>query len=136
MHKNAGNIFFSSFSLQPKALFINLLNLKLFIYYLVSTPIDWLSKIIKRGHYHWFAGNDLTYFRYPDEELLLTGTNLSNRELEVIKCIHKGMISKEISDKLFLSQHTINTHRRSILKKAGKSGIGEVIYDLEGIGMI
>ena len=39
-------------------------------------------------------------------------------------------------DKLFLSRHTISTDRRNILKKSGKSSIGEVIYELESIGMI
>jgi DNA-binding CsgD family transcriptional regulator len=103
---------------------------------LISTPIDKFSKILKRGHYHWYEGNDMNYFRYPDEELLLTGSNLTDRELEILMYIHKGMETKEIGDKLYLSPHTVSTHRRNILKKSGKSSIGEVIYELEGIGML
>jgi DNA-binding CsgD family transcriptional regulator len=103
----------------------------------INTPIkETLSKMIKRGHYHWYSGNNMTYFRYPDEELVLTGSNLSLRELEVLKNIHMGMGSKEIGEKLSLSLHTINTHRRNILKKSGKSSIGEVIFEQEHIGMI
>ncbi|KAA6349887.1 Oxygen regulatory protein NreC [termite gut metagenome] len=43
--------------------------------------------------------------------------NLSQREKEIVICIVKGMTNKEIADKLYLSIHTIITHRRNISKK-------------------
>ncbi len=103
---------------------------------MVHTPITLLLKKFKRGYYQWYAGNDLNNFRYPDEELLLSGSALSERELEVLSYIRKGLSSKEIGEKLSLSSYTVNTHRRNILKKYGKSSIGEVVYDLESIGII
>jgi DNA-binding CsgD family transcriptional regulator len=107
------------------------------VYFLmITTPLDLFAKIFKKGHYHWYEGIDLKYFRYPDEDLLLAGSNLSERELEVIMYVHKGLESKEIGEKLFLSPYTISSHRRNILKKSGKSSIGELIYELEVIGMI
>jgi Response regulator containing a CheY-like receiver domain and an HTH DNA-binding domain len=42
---------------------------------------------------------------------------LSEREIVVLKLIHEGMLSKEISDKLCISVHTVNTHRQRILEK-------------------
>lgn len=42
---------------------------------------------------------------------------LSQREKEIIVCVVKGMTNKEIADKLFLSIHTVVTHRRNIAKK-------------------
>ena len=42
---------------------------------------------------------------------------LSTREKEIVVCIVKGMTNKEIADKLFLSAHTIMTHRRNIANK-------------------
>jgi len=42
---------------------------------------------------------------------------LSEREIEVLKLIHEGMISKRISDMLCISVHTVNTHRQRILEK-------------------
>lgn len=42
---------------------------------------------------------------------------LSQREKEIIACVAKGMTSKEIADKLFLSVHTVTTHRRNITNK-------------------
>lgn len=42
---------------------------------------------------------------------------LSNREKEIVACIAKGMTTKEIAESLFLSTHTVNTHRRNICSK-------------------
>lgn len=46
---------------------------------------------------------------------------LSSRETELIHLIAEGLTNKEIADKLFLSVHTIKTHRKNIIKKVGFS---------------
>lgn len=43
--------------------------------------------------------------------------NISIREIEIIKLIAQGLINKEIADRLFLSTHTVNTHRKNIMQK-------------------
>lgn len=43
--------------------------------------------------------------------------NLSARELEIIQLIKKGITSKEIASALFLSELTIETHRKNIFRK-------------------
>lgn len=54
---------------------------------------------------------------------------LTDREKEVVICIVKGMTNKEIADHLFLSIHTINTHRKNITKKLQiHSASGLTIY--------
>lgn len=45
------------------------------------------------------------------------GDGLTPREKEVVVCIVKGMTNKEIATKLYLSPHTVITHRRNIGKK-------------------
>ncbi len=42
---------------------------------------------------------------------------LSLREREIIVCVVKGMTNKEIAEKLYLSIHTVTTHRRNIARK-------------------
>lgn len=42
---------------------------------------------------------------------------LSEREKDIIICVAKGMNSKEIADYLYLSVHTVTTHRRNISNK-------------------
>lgn len=42
---------------------------------------------------------------------------LSAREKEVLICVVKGMTNKEIAEKLFLSAHTVISHRKNITRK-------------------
>ncbi|MDE5869102.1 MAG: response regulator transcription factor [Muribaculaceae bacterium] len=54
---------------------------------------------------------------------------LSNREKEIIVLVVKGMTNKEIADTLFLSVHTVITHRRNIARKLEiHSATGLTIY--------
>ena len=56
---------------------------------------------------------------------------LSNRETDVLIALVKGMTNKEISDKLFISVHTVITHRKNIIRKTGiKSVSGLTVYAL------
>ena len=57
--------------------------------------------------------------------------DLSNREIDVLVCISKGMTNKDISDLLNISVHTVITHRKNIVKKTGiKSVAGLTVYAL------
>lgn len=55
--------------------------------------------------------------------------SLSPREIEIIKLISDGLTNKQIADHIFLSTHTVNTHRKNIMHKLGiKNTAGIVIY--------
>jgi len=57
--------------------------------------------------------------------------DLSEREKDVIKCVANGLTNKEIADKLFISIHTVITHRKNITRKLGiKSVSGLTVYAL------
>lgn len=54
---------------------------------------------------------------------------LSDRESEVLVLVAQGLCSKEIADKLNISIHTVNTHRKNITRKTGiKSVAGLAVY--------
>ncbi|MES2799371.1 MAG: response regulator transcription factor [Bacteroidota bacterium] len=54
---------------------------------------------------------------------------LSEREAEIIKLIAEGLTNAEIAKQLFLSNHTVNTHRKNIMSKLGvKNTAGIVMY--------
>ena len=64
-----------------------------------------------------------------EEEELESQDALSQREKEIVICVVKGMTNKEIAEKLFLSIHTVITHRRNISKKLQiHSAAGLTIY--------
>lgn len=63
------------------------------------------------------------------EEELDNQETLSQREKEIVICVVKGMTNKEIAENLFLSIHTVITHRRNISKKLQiHSAAGLTIY--------
>jgi len=53
--------------------------------------------------------------------------SLTKREMEVLKMANEGMFSKEISDKLYISIHTVNRHRQNILEKMNVNNVQEAI---------
>jgi len=87
------------------------------------------------GH-HYYVGDDLTMFRYPDADLMNVGHIFSEREFEIIKLIAAGMGSEQIADKLFISVNTVETHRRNILKKTNKATTHDLIIEMQERGML
>jgi len=51
---------------------------------------------------------------------------LTDRELEIFRMIGEGLTSGTIAERLFLSPHTIDTHRENIKRKLGLKNAGEL----------
>ena len=100
----------------------------------VHTNIDRFKKQ-KNGH-HYYLGEDMLNFRYPDEELLKIGLIFSKREFDILHLIEKGYSTDKVAETLFLSPLTVKTHRRNILHKSGKANITELISDLKENGFL
>ena len=64
-----------------------------------------------------------------DHESTNESYELSDRETEVLLLVAQGCSSKEIADRLNISIHTVNTHRKNITHKTGiKSVAGLAVY--------
>ena len=53
---------------------------------------------------------------------------LSDRELQVVRCIAEGLTNREIADRLKLSQHTIKNYLFRIFDKVGVSSRVELLF--------
>jgi DNA-binding NarL/FixJ family response regulator len=62
---------------------------------------------------------------FPDD--FLKKYQLTPRELDIIMLINKEMSSKEIAQHLFLSEFTVQTHRRNIFKKIDVKNVAGLI---------
>ena len=86
---------------------------------LKSIPIDLLVAAIRDvADGRRVVGRDLTgaLSSAPDGE---PGSQLSERELEVLSRMAKGMTNKDIARDLFISQATVKSHVENILRKLG-----------------
>lgn len=61
---------------------------------------------------------------------------LSKREKQILGLISEGLISKEIANRLFISVHTVNTHRQKILEKLNVKNSYEAIKLASNYGLI
>ena len=64
-------------------------------------------------------------FKKMSNEVMASTGILSKKEIEIIKEISSGCKSREIAEKMCISEKTIEFHRRSILHKLGSKTIAE-----------
>lgn len=62
-----------------------------------------------------------------DEDNFSSSQKPSGREAEIVHFLASGYNSKEIADELFISEHTVRTHRRNLLKKFDVKSTSELI---------
>lgn len=68
---------------------------------------------------------ETVFFSSYSQKMLSAG--ISHRERDVIRLLVQDLSSKEISSRLNISSHTVDTHRRNILKKLNISSTGELV---------
>ncbi len=66
----------------------------------------------------------LFYKNYSQEEI---SNKLSKREIDIVQELALDNSSKEIAKRLFISSHTVDQHRRNILKKLNFRSTGELV---------
>lgn len=73
--------------------------------------------------------NNAEIIHYIQENILNNAKQviLTKRELEILKLIAEGKSSREICEALFLSFHTVNTHRKNMLKNNEVKNTTELI---------
>ncbi|GJH40037.1 hypothetical protein RCZ04_05870 [Capnocytophaga sp. HP1101] len=65
-----------------------------------------------------------------------TDVQLTPREKEVLLLANEGMFSKEISERLHISVHTVNRHRQNILEKTHTGNILEAVAFAKRMGLM
>lgn len=61
---------------------------------------------------------------------------LSDREIDIIRALSEGLSSRLIADKLYISEHTVKTHRKNILKKLDIHNSAELVQYAINHGII
>jgi DNA-binding NarL/FixJ family response regulator len=84
----------------------------------------------------YFSTALLGTFTRNMSRLTLTDTSvedaLSDREVEILVEVCRGLSNQEIADKLFISKRTVDKHRANILEKTGcKNTANLVVYAIK-----
>lgn len=94
----------------------------------VASGKDYFSKNIQDKIFSSLTGNTTPN---TSKEFQLSNI-LTEREIEILKLISLELSGKEISEKLFISSYTVETHRKNLIKKLNvKNTIGLVKYALK-----
>ncbi len=67
--------------------------------------------------YYLTQHEDVSRIKPELQKVSCQGLGITDRELDVIRLIAEGLSNKLIADKLELSTHTVNTHRKNIMTK-------------------
>jgi DNA-binding NarL/FixJ family response regulator len=67
---------------------------------------------------------------------LQSESGLSQREMEVLKCLASGMTGAQIASQLFITENTVKTHVRHILEKLEASNRAEAVSKAIQMGII
>ena len=87
---------------------------------------QYFSDTIKNNLIKLYTGKNVTSGKRPESTIL---NSLTPRELEVLKLITDEYSSPEIAGILNISQSTVDTYRKSLLKKTNvKNSIGLAMY--------
>ncbi len=62
--------------------------------------------------------------------------SLTRREVDIIRCIAREMTTREIADKLFISEHTVMTHRKNLLRKLDAKNAAGLVKFASDQGLI
>lgn len=73
------------------------------------------------------AASEITPTNAFIKSLGCDGFPVTEREIDIIRGIAEGLSNKMIADKLQLSTHTVNTHRKNIMAKLGVNNTAGVV---------
>lgn len=58
----------------------------------------------------------------------ITMNHLTTKEKTVLSLVSSGLTTKEIADALKISHHTVESHRKNLLRKCGAKNSAELIH--------
>ncbi len=86
-----------------------------------------LGKSIRLGGHSKDHKKDQEEMRHINGDEFVKEISLSMRERDVITLVAQGLTNREIAERLFLSKHTIETHRKKIMRKLSFKSSADLI---------
>ncbi|WP_299114966.1 response regulator transcription factor [uncultured Winogradskyella sp.] len=101
-------------------------------YLLKNSPLEEVLKAVRSVHKgnNYYDAN-INFDSEKNSNKKSKGT-LTKRQIQILGLIAQGKTSREIADELFIGLHTVDTHRKNMIRILGLQGKGELMrYALE-----
>jgi DNA-binding NarL/FixJ family response regulator len=99
--------------------------------------IDAINKVMDGTIYLSKAANEqilqqMQAHEFPNNNI----PALTRREKEILELLSQGLTSNEIASRLFLSNHTVDTHRKNMLQKFNVHNVTSLMNVVRDLGII
>jgi DNA-binding NarL/FixJ family response regulator len=84
-----------------------------------------IYSVLESGQYF---GDEITAKIAASKKAKTDTVKLSERELEVLQLVYEGLSTNRISEKLFISPRTVETHRKNLLNKTDSANTAQLIH--------
>jgi DNA-binding NarL/FixJ family response regulator len=103
----------------------------------ITTVVEAIKRIMS-GEQVFYADKIDTQEKDKDyfTDDFLRKLSLTRREVDIIRCIAREMTTREIADELFISEHTVMTHRKNLLRKVDAKNAAGLVKFASDQGLI
>lgn len=116
---------------DEKAMIRKMKNLGADGYLLKNSPKAELVLAIRKvaANEEFFSDEVTAVLLKPEVDIRGSGplSELTEREIEIVRLIAEGLSNKEIGDRLFISHRTVDTHRTNVMAKLGLHNVAGIV---------
>lgn len=91
---------------------------------------------VLRGYIHLSSEAANALICYKEKLINFNDVKFSAREKEIVSLMIEGCSNKEISAKLFISEYTVETHRKNIYRKANVNSIPKLLQMVNSFNLL
>lgn len=91
---------------------------------------------VRLGYRHLSSEAELAINRFEKKLIEYPEIKLSSREKEIVNLMIKGLLNREIADQLFISESTVETHRKNIYRKTEAHSVPKLIQVVNALNLL
>lgn len=92
--------------------------------------------LVRKGYIHLSNEANLCLENYREKLIQNEHIKLSSREKDIVKLMMEGFTNREISEKLFISESTVETHRKNIYRKTDTHSLPKLIQLVRDLDLL
>lgn len=92
--------------------------------------------LVRKGYIHLSNEANQCLENYREKLIQNEHIKLSSREKDIVKLMMEGFTNREISEKLFISESTVETHRKNIYRKTDTHSLPKLIQLVRDLDLL